>query len=84
MEAEIANVECSEPVVELKTGVWKKQFNNLSDGTFEVEVYWDPDYMEATKPDHWGTHCGTIPEAESVYNQLTSMYWVKKLLKKDK
>jgi hypothetical protein len=39
--------------------------------------------MEATKPDHWSAPCATVPEAESVYNQLTSMYWVKKLLTKD-
>jgi hypothetical protein len=79
---EIENVLASDPVVERKTGYWKKQLNEMSDGRYMVEVYWFEYLHETGSDDFYVAWFDTEEEATSVYERLTSMEKVKKLLPK--
>jgi hypothetical protein len=78
----IRNILASGPVVERKTGYWKKQLNKMSDGRYMVEVYWFEYLYEMDRDDYYLAWFDTEEEATAIYEQLTSLEKVKKLLPK--
>ena len=80
---EIMDVLDSGFIKELQTGAWKKQLNKGQYGKFEVEVYWFPWVHEGERRGHWFRIYCCEAEAQAVYDSLTSLRRVKKILVRD-
>lgn len=80
IKMEIANVLYSDLFQEGKIGAWKKQLNQLSNNTFEIEVYYFPYIHEMTKPTTYDKTFKTELEALNIYEAITSTQKAKKLL----
>lgn len=77
-DAEIQNVLDSGYIQELKTGAWKKQLNEMTDGRYLVEVYWVPWISEVGREDQWEKYFTDQNEAEKFYQSLKTIAQVKK------
>jgi len=80
-DVEPKDVYASAFISELKRGAWKKQLTEMTDGTYLVEVYWFPWLFEPDRPERWEKSFKNEKKAWEVYNSLTSMRKVKKILK---
>lgn len=77
-DAEIQNVLDSEYMQELKTGAWKKQLNEMTDGRYLVEVYWVPWISEVGREEQWERYFTDQSEAEKFYQSLKTIAQVRK------
>lgn len=77
-DTEIRCVVASGYIEELKTGAWKKQLNELTDGTYEVEVYWFPWIDGQEREEHWEWHFPDQAKAERHYSSLAKMSHVRR------
>jgi len=82
-DIEITNVLDSSYITELKTGAWKKQLNELSDGTYEIEVYWCAWIYENERNDHYQKHFDNLQPAEYFYGGLRNIAQAKKSMWRD-
>lgn len=75
---EIHNVFGSEYMAELKTGSWKKQLNEMTNGTYQVEVYWVPWLSESERIEEWEKSFANLKEAEQFYESLKKIAQARK------
>ena len=69
--AEPREVIGSKYIKERKTGAWKAQINELEDGKYLIEVYWDAYYLEIGKDDYYYKIFETEKGAQKLYDALT-------------
>lgn len=81
-EIEIVDVCYSDIFAKLKRGGWKKQLNELSDGTYEVEVYWVHWITEEPHGNYYQRSFVSEENALVVYNDIDTISKAKKLLYK--
>lgn len=80
--AEPREVIGSKYIKERKTGAWKAQINELEDGKYLVEVYWDAWLFEVGRDDYYYKIFENEKEAQKLYDTLTFNN-MKKLLKEE-
>ena len=80
--AEPREVIDSKYIKERKTGAWKAQINELEDGKYLVEVYWDAYYLEVGRDEYYYKIFENEGEAQKLYDALTFNN-MKKLLDKE-
>lgn len=80
--AEIRDVIGSRYIKVKKKGAWEAQINELEDGKYLIEVYWDPFHGECGKAERYHKLFNTEKGAQKVFNSLT-INNMKKLLGKE-
>ena len=80
--SEITNVLYSEYIYEGKTGAWKKQLSEITDGRYLVEVYWDPWIGEVGHEEQRERYFTDLKEAETFYQGVKTIAQARKRMER--